>query len=373
MPSLIDYMAIPCESPAFDAAWAETGHIERAAALLADWARNTLRSVPDATIEIIRLPGRTPVVFVDISGNSPEPVLIYGHLDKQPPMSGWSNGRSAWVPSWEGDRLYGRGGADDGYAIYTAVLAVAALREQGLDHARCQIIIEACEESGSDDLPFYIDHRAPRLGTPSVIVALDAGAGDYEALWLTTSLRGQVAGTLTVRVLTEGVHSGDGAGVAASSFRIVRHLLSRLEDPTTGRIIPPEFHADIPAERRSQAEEASRWLGRSFYDAAPFASGTRPVTDDVVELMLNRAWRPQLVVTEIDGLPAIRDAAAVLHPHATLKLSLRLPPTLDPGLAASTFKRLLESEPPYGCEVSFECEMRRRWRRGLRMVSTKAR
>lgn len=357
MPSLLDYMTIPCESPAFDAAWAESGHIDRAAGLLADWALEMLTDIPGTTVEIVRLPGRTPVVFVDIPGGSPEPVLIYGHLDKQPPMAGWSDGRSAWVPSLEGDRLYGRGGADDGYAIYAAVLAVVALHEQGLGYARCQILIEACEESGSGDLPHYIDHLAPLLGSPTVVVALDGGAGDYDGLWLTTSLRGQVAGTLTVRVLEEGVHSGDGAGVAASSFRIARHLLSRLEDPETGTIMPSQFHVAIPHERRDQADAAGARLGRSFHDALPFVPGARPVTDDVVELMLNRAWRPQLVVTGIDGLPAVRDAAAVLHPDVALKLSLRLPPTLDPVAAAASLKALLERDPPYGCEVSFRCEM----------------
>ena len=358
MPSLAGYMAIPCESPAFDPDWSETGHIDRAAALLADWARDTLRSAPGATVEIVRLQGRTPVVFIDIPGTSPEPVLIYGHLDKQPAMPGWSDGRSAWTPSREGDRLYGRGGADDGYAVYAAVLAVVALREQGLDHARCQILIEASEESGSGDLPSYVDHLAPRLDSPVVVVALDAGAGDYETLWLTTSLRGQVAGTLTVRLLTEGVHSGDGAGVAASSFRIARHLLSRLEDPASGEIIPREFHAEIPLERRTEAEAATARLGRSYHHALPFAPGARPVADNVVELMLNRAWRPALVVTGTDGLPAVGDAAAVLHPQIALKLSLRLPPTLDPGTAAAALKTLLEADPPYGSEVSFRCDMR---------------
>lgn len=357
MPSLTDYIGIPCLSPAFDAGWAATGHIERAATLIAGWARDTLHSIPGASVEILTLPGRTPVVFIDIPGSSPDPVLIYGHLDKQPAMSGWSRGRSAWVPRQEGDRLYGRGGADDGYAIYAAVLAVIALRDQGLDHARCQILIEASEESGSDDLPFYVDHLASRLGSPSVVVALDAGAGDYETLWLTTSLRGQVAGTLTVRVLTESVHSGDGAGVAPSSFRIARHLLSRLEDPVTGEIIRREFQVEIPKERRDEAEAAAARLGRSYYDALPFASGVGPVTEDVVELMLNRAWRPALVVTGVDGLPATCDASAVLHSQTALKLSLRLPPTLDAEAAAMALTATLEADPPYGCEVAFRCDM----------------
>lgn len=357
MPSLIGYMKIPCESPMFDRAWVETGHIARAADLLASWARDALSDVSGATVDLVTLPGRTPIIFIDIPGTSTGRVLVYGHLDKQPPMPGWSNGRSAWVPSLEGDRLYGRGGADDGYAIYAAVLAVVALKEQGLDHAPCQILIEACEESGSDDLPFYIDHLAERIGSPAVVVALDAGAGDYESLWLTTSLRGQVAGTLSVQVLDQGIHSGDGSGVVPSSFRVARHLLSRLEDPETGDVVPTQFHAPIPQVHCDQAQAAAASLGNSFYDTLPFARNTRPVTDDVFELMLNRAWRPQLAVTGIDGLPAVEDAGAVTYPSTSLKLSLRLPPVLDPVLAATFLKDLLEDDPPYACEVSFTPQM----------------
>ena len=341
----------------FDPAWEETGHIARAAELLIDWARLALAAVPGATVELVTLRGRTPVVFIDIPGASTDRVLLYGHLDKQPPMPGWSNGRGAWIPAREGDRLYGRGGADDGYAIYAAVLAVLALREQGLDHAPCQILIEACEESGSGDLPFYIDHLGPRLGSPAVVVALDAGAGDYDSLWLTTSLRGQVAGTLTVRVLEECIHSGDGSGVVPSSLRIARGLLSRLENSETGEIISTEFHVPIPPDRREQAQAAAVRLGPSFYDTLPFVRQTTPVTDDVVELMLNRAWRPQLAVTGIDGLPAVRDAAAVFYPQTAMKLSLRVPPTLDVEAAAASLTTLLEADPPYRCEVTFLPEM----------------
>ena len=356
MPLLFEYIGIPCESPAFDPQWQANGHIDRAVSLMAEWARSRLAPITGASVEVIQLPNRTPVIYIDIPGTGAAPVLVYGHLDKQPPMEGWAPGRGAWTPTLEGDRLYGRGGADDGYAIFSAVTAVLALREQGLAHSHCMILIEACEESGSSDLPHYFDHLAARIGVPAVVIALDAGCGNYDQLWLTTSLRGQVAGTLTVQVLDEGAHSGDASGVVPSSFRIAQLLLSRLEDPSSGHVVP-RFHVPIPEERRAQAAEAGAVLRAGFHQQLPLRGGTAPVADDIQTLILNRAWRPQLAITGFDGLPSVANAAAVMHPATSLKLSLRLPPTLDPQAASVELKALLESNPPYGCDVSFVIDM----------------
>lgn len=356
VPALMEYIRIPCLSPAFDAEWAANGHLERAVTLMLDWVRQALRRIPQASAEVVRLPGRTPVIVVEIPGSGDEDILVYGHLDKQPGMTGWTGKRSAWQPTLEDDRLYGRGGADDGYALFGAVTAVLALCENGLEHARVTILIEACEESGSGDLSHYLEHLAARLGEPSIVIALDAGSPSYDQLWLTTSLRGQVAGTLSVRVLSEGVHSGDAAGVVPASFRIARRLLSRIEDADTGVIID-DFHASIPAGRREQALAAAAALGDEFSRQLPFANGTTAVSNDASELILNRAWRPQLTVTGMDGLPATANAPAVMQPATVLKLSLRLPPTLDPDAAAVRLKEILESDPPYRCDAVFRIDM----------------
>lgn len=356
LPALWQYMTIPCESPAFDPAWEARGHLDRAAELLGDWARERLRDVPGSSVEIIRLPGRTPLLFIDIPGEDGAPVLLYGHLDKQPAMEGWTEGRSAWSPHLEGERLYGRGGADDGYAIFAAITAAVALREQGAPCARCVILIEGCEESGSVGLDEYIEHLAPRIGVPAVVVALDAGCGNYEQLWLTTSVRGQVAGTLRVAVLSEGVHSGDAAGVVPSSLRIARQLLSRLEDPVTGEVVPA-FQVEVPEERHREAAAAVAAIGADYYTQLPWLPGMRPVTDEPTTLALNRTWRAQLAITGFDGLPNVANAAAVMQPATALKLSLRLPPVLDPQRAAQRLKALLEDAPPYGSTVSFSIDM----------------
>ncbi len=354
VPSLVEYIKIPNKSPAFDADWAAHGYMEEAVLLFAGWTRGKLGQLPGATLEIVRLPGRTPVILIEVPGDGADTVLLYGHLDKQPEMAGWADGYGPWIPRIEGDRLYGRGGADDGYAMFASLAALLALQEQGVPHARCVILIEACEESGSYDLPHYVDHLAPRLGNPSLVVCLDSGCGNYDRLWLTTSLRGMVSATLRVRVLTEGVHSGHASGVVPSSFRLLRQLLSRLEDEATGSVRPPELYAQIPAERVAQAQRAAAALGDTVFTEYPFAAGVRPMGDDLPDLVLNRTWRPQLAVTGIAGLPLPGDAGNVLLPFTEAKISLRLPPTVDAAGASALLRSLLEHSPPYGAQVELD-------------------
>jgi acetylornithine deacetylase/succinyl-diaminopimelate desuccinylase-like protein len=360
VPTLAEYVRIPNKSPAFDADWESRGHMRRAAELLADWCRD--QPIDGMTVEIVSLPGRTPVLLAEIPGTIPakapeDCVLLYGHMDKQPEFTGWSEGLSPWEPVIRDGKLYGRGGADDGYAVFSSLAAIRALQEQGVPHGRCVVLIEGCEESGSADLPHYVEALAGRIGTPSLVVCLDAGCGNYEQLWMTTSLRGMVLGTLTVEVLTEGVHSGTGTGVAASAFRILRALLGRIENEVNGDLLVDELYADIPKERREQARVVAEALGDETWTALPFAEGVHPVTDSPYELVLNNTWRPTLTVTGMDGLPAVRDAGNTLVPRLSAKLSIRLAPTADPSKAAAALRKVLEADPPYGAQVRFDATM----------------
>lgn len=361
VPQLVEYIRIPNKSPMFDADWAAHGYMDAAVALMEKWARSKLGALPGSTLEVVRLEGRTPLIFIDVpalgdTARADDCVLLYGHLDKQPEMTGWSEGLGPWTPVLKGDRLYGRGGADDGYAIFGALSALLALHAQGVAHARCVVLIEACEESGSYDLPHYVDHLASRIGEPSLVVCLDSGCANYDQLWLTTSLRGMTGGELTVKVLTEGVHSGDASGVVPDSFRLIRQLLSRLEDPATGEIVPKELYAEVPPDRIEQVRECADILGEDVYAKFPWEPGMRPVSGDKVELILNRTWRPQLAITGVDGLPSLASAGNVLRPSTSLKLSLRLPPTTNGARAGEFVKRLLEADPPYGAKVTFKLE-----------------
>lgn len=353
VPQLVDYIRIPNKSPMFDADWEKHGYMEQAVQQLSAWAASKLKALPGATMSIERAPGRTPLILIEVPGQSDDTVLLYGHLDKQPEMAGWAEGKGPWIPVLEGDKLFGRGGADDGYAIFGSLAALLALREQGVAHGRAVIIIEASEESGSPDLPYYMEALADRIGSPSLVVCLDSGCGDYDRLWLTTSLRGVIGGTLRIDILEAGVHSGDASGVVPSSFRILRQLLSRLDDENTG-IAVLDFHVQAPADRVAQARVAAEALGDQVWKKFPFVGGARPVDGELSELILNRTWRPALSVTGFEGAPPPANAGNVLRPFTTTQLSLRLPPTLDAVKAAARLKEVLERDPPYGARVSFK-------------------
>lgn len=348
------YVRIPNKSPAFDPDWEAHGYMDAAVELMADWCR--AQKIPNMKVEVRRLPGRTPVLLVDIPGEVPDCVLLYGHLDKQPEFTGWLPGLSPWEPVIRDGKLYGRGGADDGYACFSSIAAIAALKAQRVPLARCVVLIEACEESGSEDLPAHLEALGDTLGTPSLVVCLDAECGNYDQLWCTTSLRGNLVGRLEVRVLTEGVHSGMATGIAPTPFRIIEQLLARLEHPVNGDILLEDLQAAIPRDRLAQIAAAARVLGSEVAGKLPYAQGVRPVSNDPAELIINSTWRATLAVTGADGLPSILAGGNVLLPQLALKLSLRLPPTCDAAKAAKAVKGALEREPPYNAQVTFHAD-----------------
>ena len=364
---LSDYIAIPAKSPMFDADWLAHGYLETVVRNTAQWIE--AQKLDGLTLEVVRLPGRTPVIFFEVAatrsvqaGVSEQTVLMYGHLDKQPEFSGWRKDLGPWTPKYEDGKLYGRGGADDGYAAYAAIAAIAALKDQKVTHPRILGLIETCEESGSYDLLPYVDALRTRLGDVGLVVCLDSGAGNYDQLWLTNSLRGMASGVLRVDVLSEGVHSGDASGVVPSSFRVLRQVLDRLEDSATGRLLPGIFHCDVPPERLAQARATADILGDEVYKRFPWAhydcggatQSVLPTTNDPLQALLNRTWMPTLSVTGAEGFPAMKDAGNVLRPFTAFKLSLRLPPLVEASKAVQTLKTLLEDNAPYQAKVTFE-------------------
>jgi acetylornithine deacetylase/succinyl-diaminopimelate desuccinylase-like protein len=360
---LSDYIAIPAKSPAFDASWAQHGYIDTVVRSAATWVE--AQKVDGLVLEVIRLPGRTPVLFFEVAATkstSAQTVLMYGHLDKQPEFSGWRSDLGPWTPKYENGKLYGRGGADDGYAVYASIAAIQALKSQKVPHPRIVGLIETCEESGSYDLLPYVDALKTRLGDVGLVVCLDSGAGNYDQLWLTNSLRGMASGVLKVEVLTEGVHSGDASGLVPSSFRIMRQVLDRLEDSATGRLLPASFHCEVPADRLQQAKATAAILGDEIYKRFPWAhydcggstAFTLPTTTDPLQALLNRTWAPTLSVTGAEGLPGFKDAGNVLRPYTAFKLSLRLPPLVEADVAVQQLKKLLEDNAPYQARVTFE-------------------
>jgi len=354
LPSLSDLVRIPAVSPAYDAEWERNGQLDAAIAHVRDWI--TARGIPGVRMEEVRLPGRTPLLLVDVPATADDArgtVLLYGHLDKQPPVGGWSEGLDPWTPVVRDGRLYGRGSVDDGYAPYAAITAIEALRANGGSHARCVLLLETGEESGSPDMPAYVEHLADRLGEVSLVVCLDSGAADYDRMWLTTSLRGDVRVGVQVRVLDGGQHSGIASGIVPSSFRVLRQLLDRIEDAATGEVLLPELNAEIPPNRVAEARAAVEAVPGMVRESVPAREGMRWVSDDEVELALNNSWRPTVSVIGADGLPALPDAGNVLRPFTTLLLSIRTPPTVDPEVALQALRTALSTDVPYGAEVTF--------------------
>jgi acetylornithine deacetylase/succinyl-diaminopimelate desuccinylase-like protein len=354
VPTLERYIRIPNQSPLFDPDWKSNGHMHAAVALARSWVE--AQGVEGLTLEVHEVEGRTPVIFMEIAGDSSSTVLMYGHLDKQPAMVGWEDGLGPWTPVIRDGKLYGRGGADDGYAIFATIASIRSLQQRKIPHSRIVVLIECCEESGSLDLPTYINLLAERIGTPRLVICLDSGCGNYEQLWMTTSLRGSIVGNLTVEVLTEGVHSGDASGIVPSSFRILRILLDRLEDAKTGNILPEWLYVETPSDRLEEAKTTARVLGHEVWSKFPFSEGVQPLTKEPLELLLNRTWRPALAYTGQAGFPDLVQGGNVLRPKTSIKLSLRIPPSLDATDIDRRLKTLLESDPPYGARVTFEPE-----------------
>jgi acetylornithine deacetylase/succinyl-diaminopimelate desuccinylase-like protein len=364
---LHDYVRIPNVSPAYDPGWAGAGHMDRAVALVRDWCEGQRdRELADAVVGVSELPGRTPLVLVDIPAHGlpadadgdgdqgeGDAVLLYGHLDKQPPFDGWRDGLGPWEPVVDGDRLYGRGAADDGYAVFAALTALAAVRAAGGAHHRCLLLIEASEESGSPDLLAHLDALGDQLVTPSLVIGLDSGCGDWDHLWVTTSLRGLIDLVVRIEVLTEGVHSGSAGGIVPSTFRVLRQLLDRIEDPATGELTLPELHVEVPELRRRQIADTAAEVG-DLAAHLPFAPGVGPISRHPEQQILAQTWGPALEITGLDGAPPTSAAGNVLRPVTAARLSIRVPPTADAKIAAGAVIQRLRAAPPYGARVTVE-------------------
>jgi len=356
LPALHEYIRIPNKSPHFDAQWQEHGHMDTAVELLRSWAAEL--PLQGFSQEIVRLPGRTPLLFCEIAGSDGSTsadtpcVVLYGHYDKQPEFDGWEAGLSPWEPVQRDGKLYGRGGADDGYALFGSLTAIQAAQQHGMPHPRCVVIIEGCEESGSYDLPFYVNHLKERIGDARLVICLDAECGNYEQLWVTTSLRGMLGGVLTVEILTEGQHSGGAGGIVPSTFRILRDVMQRVENAGSGELHPC-LSVDIPPHILSASEQVAQVLGTELITKFPWVEGAHPDNDNAADLIISNTWRPSLATVGLAGTPPIDNAGNTLRPSTSAKLVFRTPPSLDAPAAAQEIKQLLEEDPPYGARVTF--------------------
>ena len=354
VPTLVEYIKIPNKSPSFDPDWEKHGHMHKVLELAVQW---TEINKPDGSVITVKnSPGRTPLLLLDIPGTKEGNILMYGHLDKQPEMEGWIDDLGPWKPVIKNEKLYGRGGADDGYALFASVASINALKEQNIDHPRILVLIEFSEESGSPDLPHYIDLCSEIIGAPNLVICLDSGAGDYKRFWTTTSLRGLIGLKMKVEVLKEGVHSGGASGHVPSSFRIARSLLSRLEDEKTGEILIDELNTEIPNYRIQETKNLVSILNNEVVEEFPWKNDMKPSTDDNIEGVLRRTWKPAVSIVGVDGIPSTANAGNVLRPYTTLQLSMRIPPTTNAKKAVSAMKKTLSENIPYDATVELKFE-----------------
>ena len=352
LPSLSDFIEIKALSPLFEPKWAELGELDATIDMFCEWLDD--QGIEGMSYETQRIEDLSPVLLVTIDGTGPGEVIFYSHLDKQPSKPElWSEGlhplRAVRRDPW----LYGRGSVDDGYGGYLCATSVRLLQEQGLPHPKCTMIIETCEESGSFDLPPYLEALTEQLGDPDIVVVMDSGGPDYEHTWMTEALRGLVSGTLSVKVSHEGIHSGNSGGSIPSSFRIQRILLDRVEESTTGKVLVPEMHVDISKEVRDKAAALAEVVGSSIWEQFPTVESLRQASESTEDMIVAMNWEPTLSIIGADGIPPVQVAGNVLRTNTDLKLSFRIPPGVDSESAIDKVKETLESDPPYGAEVTF--------------------
>lgn len=335
-PTIADFIRIPNQSRAYDPAYATNGLQQKACNFCIDWAKKL--DVAGLKLELIEEEGRTPVVLGIVDVPDKPTVLMYGHIDKQPPLTNdWAEGLHPYEPVIKDGKMYGRGGADDGYAFFASLLIIKALQKYGLPHNRIVLYFETDEESGSADLIHFLNQRKSQIGEPSLVICLDSGCCDYEHMCLTTTLRGVFNFNLRVDVGLEGVHSGASSGILPDSFRILRDVIDQFECSKTGKL-PSDLYVNIPPDKYTQAYELISEMNGKIDFEFPFVDGVKPVEDDGFKQYINRIWNPTLTAVGTDGIPHISNAGNVLRPYTTLALSLRLPPSLSKEEAVKTVR-----------------------------------
>lgn len=350
LPNLSEFIKIDNLSPAYDKEWNTNGKLEHAAKFCLDWALK--QGIKGIKGELIKDEDKTPVIFIEIEAlNSDKNILMYGHFDKQPHFTGWAEGLGPTTPVIKDGFLYGRGGADDGYAIFSCITALKAIQEQGGKHGRIVLLIEGSEESGSIHLVPYITKLKDRIGTPDLLVCLDSGCQDYDTLWITNSLRGVVILDVTVETLEEGVHSGAGSGLAPDSFTVLRNILDRIDDSKTQKVIE-EFHVEVPKNRLDEINRVAELKKEKVLEHVKLTPGVEPLTHDYTELIIRNTWAPTLVVVGASGLPAHDTAGNVLRPNTSFRLSMRLPPTYDPNVAMERLNEIVTKDPPFNAKIT---------------------
>ena len=352
---LCEFIEVPNLTPMVDPNYLTNGLNEKAMALVDDYINKL--EIKGISKKIFQPDGMTPLIVYAVDkaeGGSDAQIMFYGHLDKQPWMDGWDEGLGPTKPVIRGEYLYGRGGGDDGYSPFSTMLAIKNAQLQGIKHSRIVLVLETEEESGSPNLINLLNIAKDFIGNPDYLFCLDSGAFDYNQLWLTSSLRGITLMDVTVKAGKGGYHSGEVGGIVPETFRVMRHLLNRLDDPKTG-LPMEELNTELPAYARPEAERMVALSGEAMCKKYKMEEGVKYCSqDNLVEMYLNNTWRANLSVTGAGGLPDYNRAGNVVRPQTTLRLSYRLPPNMDCHKAAAIVKQKLTTDVPHDCIVEIK-------------------
>ena len=290
--------------------------------------------------KILRADGGHPAVVGYVSAPAGAPtVLLYAHHDVQPPGpdSEWTS--PPFAPTERGDRLYGRGAADDKAGVLAHAAALRAFA--GKPPVGVAVFVEGEEEAGSEHLRGYLESERERLRCDAVVVA-DGGNWRIGTPALTTTLRGVVACVVELRVIDKAVHSGGFGGPVPDALSALSHVLASLHDEQGRPRVPGLVQGKAPALDLTEDE---------LRQQAGVLRGTKLIGEGG---LTDRMWMmPAIAVLAIDA-PPVREAVNQLVPVARAKVSMRIPPGQDATKALDALVAHLERNVPWGAELRID-------------------
>ena len=358
LPYLMDFIRIPNLSPAFDYNWSTNGLLEKTANFVLSFI-NSL-SLKNATTNLIQDKGYTPLIFIEISPSRPNDsrtILFYAHFDKQPHGTGWDEDKGPTKPVVENNRLYGRGSADDGYAIFSILTIIKACQDHNCPLPRICVIFEGAEESTNEHLIYYFNKLMPIIGNNLIaFIPLDAACSDYDRLWMTNSLRGLLEYQINIQSLDNDCSFGpESSGRVAENLFLIRKALDGVIDTTNGEIKIEQFQVkDIPKIIDEQMEKEIEVLDGKYFDTIPLYPGVSPLKTDIKEAMINNRWKPTLNILGIDNCPKIEDNGLRCNKSIKIKVGMRLPPGINENESINALKNTINNNIYFGAKASIE-------------------
>ncbi|MCU1577765.1 MAG: hypothetical protein JWP70_2469 [Leifsonia sp.] len=287
--------------------------------------------------------GQPAVLATRAARNGRPTVLLYAHHDVQPQGKDEDWESVPFEPTVRGDRLYGRGAADDKAGVMAHVASVRALSATLGDDLELglAVFIEGEEEFGSRSFANFLELHRDALAADVIVVA-DSDNWDIDTPALTVGLRGNVTFRLTVRTLEHASHSGMFGGAVPDAMLAMIRLLSTLhaDDGSVAVAGLTEHEAETP----EYDEETMRHEAALLDGVTPIGSGT----------ILSRIWsKPAITVTGIDA-PSVANASNTLAPSVSVRVSARIAPGQSAADAYLAIERHIHANAPFGAHIEID-------------------